>query len=344
MNNEPVDLSNTKEAPKTLFFYQREAFQIVARIFITSTTVTTVLFPLEVFRTLVQTDTEKGTTNIGKNNPLSRNPFSFISPLLFNFGRMDSMVSGFMNSNKSSLVRNTMLTNKDSVSENVDSVIIDETQPPTRISKSRQYASLVVTTGLISMGDTLLTQYHTNLSIFNALKIIPDLNGKQKLIFATRGMAARGTKTFATTLGCIASGTAISDMLNPLISREGHYAPIHYLIAGSICGFIVAIPSNIGDVIYKNTLKEMNLQTLQMPTYQDKVRSLLKNNGVRIFFQGSMVGGFYNTLAFATFNGVSWYLDNRVFISENRNSFFSNGKPTSPPQDTPELSTPGRSL
>lgn len=339
MSKEPADISNTNEAPGRLSFFQHEAFQITARILITSTTVTTVLFPLELLRTLMQTNTnqEKGTTT------LSRNPFSLISPLLFNFGRVHSLVNGYMNSNKSSLVRNTMLNEKESVSKNVDSVLIDETQQQP-LNKVRQYASLVVATGLISGGDTILTQYHTNLSIFNALKVIPNLKGRQKLIFATRGMAARGTKTFATTLGCIASSTVISDMLNPWIHRNGNYAPVHYFLAGAICGFIAAPFSNVGDVIYKNTLKLMNLATLEMPTYRETARTLLKNNGARIFFRGSAVGGFYNTVAFVAYNGITWYLDNRIFISDNRNSFFSTGKTISSPKDTPELAAPGKSL
>jgi len=326
MKNEPNGRSDTINAQQTSFF-QNEAFQFFTRIVITSTTVTTVLFPLELTRTLLQTNTDKA-----KEGYRSRNPFSMVSPLLFNFGRVHSLVNGYVNSNKSSLIRNTMLSNKESVADNVDAVTEFKALWQEWL---RQGFSLMATAAIIASFDTLLTQYHTNLGVLNAQGVVPVLNTQQKFSFAFKGITARGTKTFTTTLGCIASGTLISDMVDQyLISRNSHpYA--HALGSGSLCGFLIAPVSNVFDVLYKNTLKMINLTTGEMPRYRLVAHTLWRNHGPRIFLQGSLVGGLYNTVAFVTFNGITWFLDNRIFINENRHVFFNTGTIKSPP-DTPE--------
>lgn len=308
-------MSNEQANKHHASFFQSDAFQIFSRIIVTSTTVTTVLYPLEIMRTLKQTDIEKK-----EGGYRSKNPFSMVSPLLFNFSRVHTLVNGYLNSNKSSLMRNTMLSNKDSVADNVEAVIKDEKE-----AKRQEYVSLLITAAIIAGFDTLLTQYHCNKGVFYALGISPTLTGRQHLSFAVKGMAARGGKTLSTTLGCIGSGTVISDALNNAISSETHpYA--HALGTASISGFLVAPISNIGDVLYKNTLKQMNLATGEMPTYRATAQMLWRTRGPRVFLQGSALGGVYNTVAFVSFNAVNNYL-NRFFDNNNRNNFFYANKP-----------------
>ncbi len=302
MSSNENDVKNNLQNDKKVVF-KKELVETATRIAVTSFSVATILYPLKVFETRIQTGMTKG--------------FSF-SPFLFNYKNLQPLINGFLTANKASLTKNSVLANRETISNQVDHLMGDK-EAKAKIN----YSGLFITAGIITTLDTLSGQYYANTGVLNSLGYgIPQLNSKQKLRFASIGLIPRGMKNFAVTCACISAAT--SAVHNPITGEKNLL--INALITNTLFAFLVS-PFIAVEIIYKRKIAGINLQTLQTPTYPKVIKTMWQEGGVRTFFRGSLFNGVYTSLAFLTINGVGYLMDNYLFSPhyqvENKSTFFA---------------------
>lgn len=268
----------------------KEFFEIGVRIVTTASAVATVLLPLDIIKTRLQV----GVVAVPQ-----------FGPALFN----RALIQNWVNVNKASLTKNTVISNRDAVSTRVETMIDDQGNKPNFF---KRHQGLLATTSIISILDTSFTQYYSNMSTLNSLgQEIPVLTRKQKLYFTKEGIVVRGGRNFITTLGLLSVNTVLSDFIHPWVSKEQVLA--HTVLTTIVAGFCVAPASNALDVIYRRKIAGVNLETLRTPPYRQLIRNVVGQEGFNPFFRGSLLSGIYTSAAFGTISGISYILDNYVF-------------------------------
>lgn len=259
-------------------------FEPMVRILGTSVSIGTMFYPIEVFLTRLQTGTKTS--------------FNF-NPLMYSHAYLRTAVNGYMATLQSSTTKNFFLSNKGEVYE-------------------RSEGNVFLATAVIAFMDTLCTQYPSNIRVLNSLGSNHHLNMREKLLFAKEGMLIRGSKNFMTTLGCIATSTWVSDMINPIIPKyKNDY--LHMAFTALISGCMVSPISNALDIIYKNKMKKFDPVTFTTPTYQEVIKELWASDGLKAFRRGALIISCSNTLAFALINGINECM-NQLFLPSNTKS------------------------
>lgn len=278
------------------------------RTIATSVAVATALYPVEVVRTQIQAGSRA------------------TSPFLWGSRAFVPLVNGFMAANKSSLVKNSVLSNKETVSTHIESTL-GERPPETNVLRRNQ--GLLFTTGIIAGLDTIFTQYYSNIGVLNKLGSSPTMDMFQKLQFAKEGMMIRATRNYVTTLACIGISSNFIALTENAFPQNKQFTN---LTIGSIAaGFASAPLINSFDVLYKCKIKGFDLQSMRTPSYTDVAEQLWKEGKGRAFLRGTGITGCYTGLAFITINGVAVLLDKHVFTKEqakekpaaNPHSFFA---------------------
>ena len=339
--NETEMRDNIQKDQNNLNYLQNPLVQSIIRIFVTSSTVATALYPLEVIITRLQTGT-KGSLSL--------------NPMLYSHQVLRPLISGYLTTQKASLVKNSVLSNKDKVSEHIENLAGEKKPEPGFLKK---HQDMLLTSFIIANIDTLLTQYFANKRILNVLGEQLSLSFLEKLKFAKEGLMLRGGKNFMTTLGCISATTLFSDLFNPLISKEKHLF-IHTAASSLVAGFMVTPVSNALDVIYKNKIKQMNLVTMKSPDFKKILTELVKSEGKKALLRGSLFNCISNSLGFIVVNGVAEMMNQSLFnqsststIGNQRNTFFASSpkaesKPVNntktPPLDEPTILASGAGL
>lgn len=287
-------------------------FESLVRTFATAVTVTTVLYPVDILQTRLQLGRDKLPANI-----------SLASPFLFNYRTLQPLISGFGSAMKASLLRNTIIANREKISSLVDAKQPIDKEPiepeqelnlnkPGQRTLLKQYSSLVITTGIIGALDTLATQYYANKKVLNVAGLNPLFTPLQKLQLMRQGIGLRGSRNVLNTFACISATSILPNLLNPVISQK-MYPTVNNVTSTIIAGFAVSPVVNIADTIYKRKINSLNLEKLTTEPYLGIIHKIYNENGVRPFFRGSLLGGIQSSLVFGTVNGVNWIMSKYVF-------------------------------
>jgi|GEM_PF-7095205 len=268
--------------------------QSTIKAFVTSTTVASVLYPVNLWQTRMQ---------VGATGNFSSNPFM--------------LAYGFLNANRQSLLKTSVSSNQESLTECIESAT----------GRKKAFFNMFMSSVIIAFLDTFLTQYYSNSRVLNGLQIIPVINTRAlKFILARQGLEVRLTRNFITTLGCIGGTTTLSDIVNPFLAKNTYPLP-HFAATTFVTAVLLAPLISALDVIGKNQLKQINPFTLQTPSYQEVIKELFSKGGLSSFMRGWHINIIYTTTAFGIIHGVSWGLNEYVFKpaaipANNPHSFF----------------------
>ncbi|MGQ3888045.1 hypothetical protein ACQUW5_03305 [Legionella sp. CNM-1927-20] len=295
--------TNNLKAPS--YAIQNEYAKAVIRVFATSVSIASALYPLEV----IQMRKQMGVKGIGVKA-------GFFTPAMFNYKTIKPLVQGFLTANKSSLIKNSVIANRETVSTHVDSVVGEKGKESNK--NVSNFKVETISAGLIAGIDTGFTQIYANLRSLNALGYTLSIPMSQKFEFFKQGLLIRGTRNYFSALACMGSTGMISDFLNPYISRTTN--PVsHNALTSIIGGFAVAPFINTADVLYRRKIKGMNLETFETPSVKQIFTELVKPQGkfsfrgVKALGAGTFIGGVNGAVALAVLNGSSWVLDKYVF-------------------------------
>ena len=325
--NQKIEIGSPKstdqdEALKKPTIMENEYFQVATRMVATSVGVASVLYPLDVYKTRLQVDAKSSKVTMGVAGS---------SPFMWSYRVVAPFVSGFINANKSSLIKNSVLSNRETVSTSVDALIAEKKIEQNALKK---HQGLLLTTGVIAGLDTTFTQYYSNIRVLNSLGERPVLSMLDKLAFAKEGALIRGSRNYLTTLACIGANALLSNQLTPYLPRSTN-AFAHDATTSILAGFAIAPFINALDVIYKNKIKQIDMETLKTPGVGKVISTLWDKGKFAPFTRGSATTGVYTALAFMTINGISVLLDKYVFPPTeslvespvknkvNRNAFFA---------------------
>ncbi|WP_419420261.1 hypothetical protein ACNVED_02895 [Legionella sp. D16C41] len=318
------------------FFVQNEYGKALTTAGVTSFSVATVMYAFE----LRQAEKQLGIA------------VSLMNPATMNYRALNIIFRGYVKANQGSLMKNAAITQKDSISSNVDSMLGEkgkENKPNT--GNINKYA----VTGISAAGVTLLDMgfthylanvrallaaqkdypllsvadrfklYKGNIAPFGTKSYLPSLASvaskavkesiTEKARFAKSGVALRGSRNYLSSLACIGTTTVLSDWINPYISRDAHPF-MHNAATSIIAGTVIAPPSNVFDVLYRRQVVQFDFKTFTAPKIRDVLISTVKKEGPKALFCGTGWGAFNGILAFTTINYISDLLENYVFSTE----------------------------
>ncbi len=251
--------------------------------------------------------------------------FTVSSSLLSNWR---PLLAGYCHANKSSLMKNSVISTREPVHSRVNEVLGDKesisdvemhnySESSTKSSMQQKLKATVITSMVIGSLDTLFTNYFSNMRIQNALGQNPMFTMAQKLRFARVGAISRFGKNGTNALFCIGATTILKDPLEQILPRENFGASAQ-AAATIISGCSGGLVSNALDVIYKNTVNQTNLVTLKAPDMLTVSRKLLAEGGAKAFLRGSPHSMLTTVIAYAGIEAVDHYVNHVLFPKEQQ--------------------------
>lgn len=246
--------------------------------------------------------------------------FTVSSSLLSNWR---PLLAGYCHANKSSLMKNSVISTREPVHSRVNEVLGDKesmsdvevhnhAESSQKATMQQKLKATVVTSMLIGSLDTLFTNYFSNMRIQNALGHNPVFSMAQKLRFARVGAIPRFGKNGTNALFCIGASTILKDPLEQILPHE-HYGASAQAAATIVSGCCGGLLANTLDVIYKNTVNQTNLITLKAPDMLTVSRKLLAEGGARAFLRGSPHSMLTTVIAYAGIEAVDHYVNHVLY-------------------------------
>lgn len=171
----------------------------------------------------------------------------------------------------------------------------------------------VLSTWAITCLDIGLTQYWSNIRLTSQLGIIPVLNNcYDKMTFAYKTVGARFWMSIFSIGGVIGGGL----VLKPMLENEfpiPKYGYLSAVLSGVLPAMVSAPISNVWDVIRVNQMKELNPQTLQLPSIWSVVKDLYNTNGYKVFMRGVVSNIAYTATAFTAIAVVDQWVKFNLF-------------------------------
>ncbi|STX28079.1 Uncharacterised protein [Legionella beliardensis] len=321
------------------YMMQNNYAKALVKIGGTSVGVATILYPLEVLRDRAQLDIQSSFKlkdmfkfkfkDINFNNLKS----SFKSPVMFNYKTLMPFIQGYINANRMSLGKNTVIAQRDPVSQHVESFIGEKGKENTdpvgnngRFNYNK-YAVPSIAALIITTLDMTFTQYYSNMRVFNTMGKVIELESlKQKFDFMRAGAPLRFVRNYGSTLACLATSTILREPIDAYIPHDT--SPyIHNAATSLIASTVIAPGVNAFEWWYRNQMKQFNTQTFKTPSSWQVLKEAVKTSGLKTPLRGLKWTIITNGLAFFAINGISDLLDTYVF---------TDSKPRKPQVPVPE--------
>jgi|GEM_PF-5851432 hypothetical protein len=310
-NTRPTEGSNTPVKP----FSYKEIVLPFLTAGLTGSTIACTLYPIEYIQTRMQIGVAK--SNLG---------FS-----AFFLANWRPIFTGLFHANKASLVKNGVLSQRDSVHDQVHG-LHDNEKP---ITAMKRYISTVATAGIIGFFDTVFTHYFANHRIRNAMGETVKFKSKAEMRqFAFAGINPRLFRNFFNAFFCIGANTIIQPKVNDLFPGN-QYPMINFIFSNLSAGMMGSFIMNPLDVIYKRKIQQMDMSTMKTPSAWKVAKELIRDgarpyftgslsvgtlfkgafHGTKPLFVGSIYGGVMNAIVFGILNGVDFEKCARVILA-----------------------------
>lgn len=262
----------------------KEVIRPVVQTVTTGVGVATVLYPIELIQTRLQLNAT--VSGAGWSSYFLAN-----TRLIFN---------GFLHANRASLVKNSVISQKEAVHEPMNDLVNERDMHPTNKKITAAMGSSLV----IGLLDTGFTNFFANMRVFNSIGVDPVfINLKQKIAFAATGFNPRFIRNGAGAFFCISSSTLLEEPLEAYLPAE-KFGITSNVISTVSLGSISGVLTNGLDVVYKRKVSNTCLETLKSPRAFDVAKEIYVKEGMRAFMRGSWLSAVCSVMAFGTINGI----------------------------------------
>ncbi|EKD71247.1 MAG: hypothetical protein ACD_46C00230G0002 [uncultured bacterium] len=267
----------------------------------TSLGVATILYPLEIFQTRKQ-------TFVNQKMPFTINSLA-----------LKSLWNGYLSSNKASLMKNSVMSNRDHVQYHVDKAFEKDNQQiheemiektHEEMTERKKFTSSFIASSIIGFFDTVSTQYWANLKIHQMLGQNHHFSFPEKFKFSLIGFPTRYTKNYLNAFFCLSTVTILNEPFNQLFPAEqyGITAPIFTTLTAGIAS---GATTNAIEVIYKNQVNQADIKLGKTPSAYQVAKALFHYHGPSVFMRGAGWNIVSTTIAYGVINIIDMMMNHR---------------------------------
>lgn len=202
---------------------------------------------------------------------------------------------------------------------------------------------------LISTTETFLTTYFSNMRILSNrfdprwetelhtahMQRLHNLSPIDRLKIAPNGMPLRWTKSLVNAACCIGTN-ALKEQLHLLFPQEKFGSMAEHLsviMAGSFAG----VTTNLFEVIYKNQIRQMDMEKFSSPKWQKIVADIYQKSGNAGFMKGAGMSILSTTIAYYLINFVGKQKDKLLSQPTEISLSINSSQPQRPSAAMPSL-------
>lgn len=256
-----------------------------------------ILYPIEI--AMHQLQVNRNNKTAATFNP----PKSFSQHLhsTMTYAMARSIARGYAISAQGAMIKCSVISQRDKLTDLTLLTEIKGENAEARRRSSHSVATSLVSAGIssamLSLLDTGLTQYHSNLKAWNFQKTYKQANNDTYVLpkasqrydhynLWKAGIFSRYMKNSMKISSLLF--TPVVDTIFKQANVPTAFQYLSPLLVSTITGFL----SNAADVIYKNQIVNIDPQTLKTPTARDVIKNLYRTQGISSFKSGALMSIF----------------------------------------------------